>query len=248
MKSDERLGRRVILAGGIVLLGNAALGQPEKGQPEKKGGKAEGGKGEEEVSPNEDLMREHGLLNRMLLIYEEGIRRIGAKQDLDPAAVQRTATIIRDFVEDYHEKLEENYLFPRLEKAGKQVVLVKTLREQHAAGRGVTERILGLATVGGLKDPSSAAELSAQMAAFVRMYRPHESREDTVLFPAFKEVVSRNEYDALGEDFEKEEHRRFGEGGFEEMVARVEKIEKDLGIYELGQFTPRVDGEKGPGR
>ena len=30
---------------------------------------------EEEVSPNEDLMREHGVLDRVLLVYEEAMRR-----------------------------------------------------------------------------------------------------------------------------------------------------------------------------
>ena len=33
---------------------------------------------EEEVSPAEDLMREHGVLKRVLLIYGEAIRRIDA--------------------------------------------------------------------------------------------------------------------------------------------------------------------------
>ena len=31
---------------------------------------------DENVATNEDLMREHGVLNRILLIYEEAIRRI----------------------------------------------------------------------------------------------------------------------------------------------------------------------------
>jgi hypothetical protein len=35
------------------------------------------------------------------------------------------------------------------------------------------------------------------------MYRPHEAREDTVLFPALREIVSEQEFGALGEDFEK---------------------------------------------
>ena len=30
---------------------------------------------EEEIPPTEDLMREHGVLNRILLIYEEIIKR-----------------------------------------------------------------------------------------------------------------------------------------------------------------------------
>jgi hemerythrin-like domain-containing protein len=70
------------------------------------------------------------------------------------------------------------------------------------------------------------------------MYRPHEAREDTVLFPAFRKIVSKNEYDSLGEEFENNEHKLFGNDGFETMVAKVAGIEKSLGIYELGQFTP----------
>ena len=62
---------------------------------------------EEEVAPPEDLMREHGVLKRVLLVYEEAIRRIDAKQDLSPDAVRNGAGIIRTFIEDYHEKLEE---------------------------------------------------------------------------------------------------------------------------------------------
>ena len=34
----------------------------------------------EEVAPSEDLMREHGVLSRLLLIYEEIIRRCEAHQ------------------------------------------------------------------------------------------------------------------------------------------------------------------------
>ena len=42
---------------------------------------------------------------------------------------------MREFVEDYHEKLEEDFLFPEFEKRNELVPLVKVLREQHAAGR-----------------------------------------------------------------------------------------------------------------
>jgi hypothetical protein len=60
------------------------------------------------------------------------------------------------------------------------------------------------------------------------------------LFPAFRKIVSKNEYDSLGEEFEKNEHKMFGRGGFESMVNKVANIEKSLGIYELSQFTPHV--------
>ena len=74
----------------------------------------------------------------------------------------------------------------------------------------------------------------------VRMYEPHEAREDAVLFPEFRKIVSRHEYDSFGEDFEKKENQLFGGEGFERNVDAVAAIEKRLGLYDLAQFTPQV--------
>jgi hemerythrin-like domain-containing protein len=188
---------------------------------------------EEDVSTNEDLMREHGVLNRVLLIYDEGIRRLHGNEKFDTGVITKSAQLIKRFIEDYHEKLEENHLFPRFEKAGKLVDLVKTLRAQHAAGRNVTDSILASVKAGDLQATSTS------LAAFVRMYRPHEAREDTVLFPALHDIVSRHEYDALGEQFEAIERKTFGGDGFDMAVDQVTALEKQLGIYDLAQFTPK---------
>jgi hemerythrin-like domain-containing protein len=194
---------------------------------------------EPEVSPAEDLMREHGVLKRILLIYREVIRRHEADQDVPPEAIADAAAIIREFIEDYHEKLEEEYLFPRFRAANVQVDLVEVLARQHHAGRHVTDVTRSLANRSALRDPADRRRLDESLHAFVRMYEPHEAREDTVLFPALRTIVTPNEYDALGEDFEGKEHQLFGEDGFAMMVARVAVIEKSLGIYDLAQFTPQ---------
>ena len=191
---------------------------------------------EDDVSTNEDLMREHGILKRVLLIYDEVIRRIDAKQDFPPQTVVDSAYIIRKFIEDYHEKLEEEHLFPRFRKAGKLVDLVDVLYEQHQAGRRVTDRVV--ATLQSLKTPDDSKQLAADLRAFVRMYAPHEAREDTVLFPALHEIVSPQEYEALGKKFDEIEHKTFGGDGFDIYLDKVTGIEKRLGIYDLAQFTP----------
>jgi hemerythrin-like domain-containing protein len=214
-------------------LGGCASGQHQTGQKQKSDG-------EEEVSPAEDLMREHGVLKRVLLVYGESVRRIDAGQDLPPDPVLDAAKLIRNFIEEYHEKLEEDYLFPRFRKANRLVDLVDVLLRQHQGGRGLTDVTIRYANVRSLREPGERKQLRDSMDQFVRMYSPHEAREDTVLFPAFRQIVSRNEYDALGEDFEKKEHELFGEDGFEKMVDRVANIEKALGIYDLAQFTPKV--------
>jgi hemerythrin-like domain-containing protein len=194
---------------------------------------------EEDVAPAEDLMREHGVLNRILLVYEECLRRLSTpRSDFAPRPLAGGARIIRSFIEDYHEKLEEDHLFPRFEKAGEQVDLVKVLREQHRAGRILTDEIVHLANEAGLRSPVGRDRLRAIVTRFIRMYRPHEAREDTVLFPALRRIVSAHEYASLGEDFERKEHQLFGKAGFEGIVEKVAAIEKDLGIYDLAKFTP----------
>ena len=193
----------------------------------------------EDISPAEDLMREHGVLNRILLIYDEHVQRLAAKESFDGSVLARAAEMVRHFVEDYHEKLEEEFLFPRFRKANKLVSLVDTLQAQHKAGRELTAQIRELASVATLKYVSDSEKLADALKSFLRMYRPHEAREDTVLFPAFRSIVSPHEYDAIGDDFEKKEDVLFGEDGFFKVVDQVGELEKKLGIYELGQFTPR---------
>src|SRR6476659_5237363 len=99
----------------------------------------------QEVSPPEDLMQEHGLLNRVLLIYDTCRMHLINKQQIRCESLVDAAGIIRTFVEDYHEKQEENYLFSRFKKAGLLTDLVDTLLIQHKAGRTLTDQLMQLA-------------------------------------------------------------------------------------------------------
>jgi hemerythrin-like domain-containing protein len=179
-------------------------------------------------------MQEHGLLERVLLIYGEAGRRIEAATELDLDLVTKAASTIRDFVEGYHEKLEEQFVFPRLEAARRETELIEILRRQHVRGREVTAAVLRQAATG-----KADAELLGLLRAFERMYRPHAAREDTVLFPAFRDVVGRSGYLELGEQFEDQEREKLGEHGFENAVAEVARLEASLGIADLTLFTPR---------
>ncbi len=236
MFENELIARRKWFRAAGVCLGSHTLlsGAPRPAAPQK--AKEE----EEDVSPAEDLMREHGVLKRVLLIYREIIRRVDSKQEFPPNVLLGSARLIRSFVEDYHEKLEEDYLFPRFRKANKLVDLVNVLYDQHQKGRILTAHTIQLATPAMLKDGGKRATLRESLHQFVRMYEPHEAREDTVLFPAFRTIVSKHEYDALGEDFEKKENQIFHGEGFEKNVDAVAALEKQIGLYDLAQFTPRV--------
>jgi hemerythrin-like domain-containing protein len=231
----RRDGRREFLAG--VAGAGALLISARDAQAETKHG---GGGGD--VPPTEDLMREHGVLRRILLVYEEAIRRLPSG---DAAMVNvvdvvgGAANIVHRFVEGYHEKLEEDFVFPRLEKAGKLVELTQVLRVQHAAGRKVTDAIRE-ATQQKSLGPARRQLLTANLQAFIRMYAPHAAWEDTELFPTFRQLYTRPELDRLGDRFEDQEHKLLGGGGFEGSLKEVGDLEKALGIHDLSKFTPGV--------
>jgi hemerythrin-like domain-containing protein len=187
-------------------------------------------------------MREHGVLNRILLVYEESALRLEQGRALPLDAVKMSADLIQRFIEQYHERLEEDFLFPRFENAGKFVELVGTLRRQHQVGRVVTSDILQLCTPDKVAQTIQRQRLVVSLRAFVRMYRPHEAREDTVLFPAIRGIIGGRELNELSEQFEEKEHALFGKQGFEGIVAQVGAIEQTLGTFDLNQFTPSTRG------
>jgi hemerythrin-like domain-containing protein len=234
MAREDRLDRRQLLAAGIGL---AAAALPPLAA--SVAAPASPLNPDEGVTAPEDLMKEHGVLNRCLLVYEEGMRRLQAKQEVAPEVFFHTAELVRTFVEEYHERNEEKYIFPEFEKAKKLVDLVATLKTQHLAGRRVTAEILRLSQPAVFRSPASRTQLVAACQAFIRMYRPHEAREDTVLFPALRTILSAKQVAALGDRMEEDEHKVLGEEGFERSVDKVAALEVQLGINDLKQFTPR---------
>jgi hemerythrin-like domain-containing protein len=244
-----RTDRRSVLVGAATLLGWGSLGSEADAEPNSKpkpnakaGAGSRDAEADADIGPGEDLMREHGVLRRVLIVYEHVCQGLdsAAGGPVEVEAIQRGAKLVRSFVEDYHERQEEELVFPRFERAGKLVELVRTLRAQHQAGRKLTDRVLGLATVTNVKDPAQRRALRDQLRLFGAMYAPHAAREDTVLFPALHGLLGPHEYDALGEDFERREHQLFGGDGFERAVAEVDAIERSLGIEDLARFTPRI--------
>lgn len=199
-----------------------------KGSTEKNG---------EEVGAVEDLMREHGVLRRSLVVYREAAARLRKQGDVPPDALRKTATLFRAFGEDYHErKLEEAFIFPAVKRAGGPAgALADVLAAQHQRGREVTDYILAVTQAS--KIGAKAEILAGVLDAFARMYESHAAREDTIVFPAWKKTMSSKELDEMGEKFEDIEHAQFGKDGFDDAVKQIGEVEGALGLSDLALFT-----------
>lgn len=195
-------------------------------------------KGDEDVSATEDLMREHGVLRRTLIVYAELARRLRHGNGMvDSRALADAAKLFHDFGEEYHEKsLEETYIFPEVRKAGgPHEKLVEVLLTQHQRGREITGYLLHIGERGNIG--GNAVPLGKALDAMSRMYDAHAAWEDTVLFPAWKKLQSKSRLEDLAETFEDIEHKTFGKDGFDDALARISHVEQELGLDDLAAYT-----------
>ncbi len=224
---------RASLAGVGLLLSSSSLAPTLAAEQGRKRGE------EKEVGAVEDLMREHGVLRRALLVYIECVPKLRANPaGLGAGAIAQTAKLFRSFGEDYHEKmLEEAHIFPAIRKAGgPAAAYVDVLIEQHNRGREITDYILAV-TGNGAIGAGDAEPLARTFETFVLMYQNHAAREDTIVFPAWKDALSERQLREMGDKFEDIERRTFGKDGFEDAVKQIAQIEQSLGFADLAQFT-----------
>lgn len=183
-----------------------------------------------DVPLTEDLMREHGILNRILLIYEAVIDKIKHKQEYPLSALEQSVEIIQLFIEGHHERMEEDYIFPLFEKHKKEVAMIATLKQQHIQGREITANIQSILDTKNSHEHATQLKIKHYLEQFVDMYRPHEAREDTEIFPMVRSFLTEKEFEELSEKFEQFEHQLLGEHGLENIMKKIHTIEKDLHI------------------
>jgi len=230
----DALSRRAAFAATAGLAAGAVLILP--GCAKSQGG--------EDVSATEDLMREHGVLRRILVVYRETAARLRtAPGSVDAGALGEAAGLFKTFGEDYHErKLEEEHIFPAVLKAGGEAgALVATLKAQHDRGREITG-FLQARCAGGKIAAGDAEAVARTLEAFARMYEAHTAYEDTIVFQAWRKSLSKSQLDEAGDQFEDIEKAQFKGDGFDLAVDQIAKIEQRLGLHDLAKMTAPPPG------
>ena len=226
--------RRTALTAAMGLAAGAALILP--------GCAKEGG--QEDVSAVEDLMREHGVLRRILVVYRSvvPILRSGPEK-LDAGAIGQAAGLFKTFGEDYHErKLEEEHIFPQvLKRGGEAGNLVATLKAQHDRGREITAYVQARCAAGKVAT-GDAEPLARALETFAAMYEAHTAFEDTIVFQAWRKSLSKKALDEAGDQFEDIEKAQFKGDGFDMAIDQIATIETRLGLHDIARLTAPPPG------
>jgi len=223
---DSLLMGVAIGAASIPLIGGTFQKSSNAGKKEEK---------EPEVTATEDLMREHGVIRRALLVYIETAPKLRQNaSSVDAAALRQVAQLFRTFGEDYHERLlEEQHIFPVIQKQGGELEhYAEILTDQHNRGREITDYVLAVTNRSKIST-AHAEPLAKVLEGFVLMYQNHAAREDTIVFPAWKKNFSNKQLDEISDQFEEIEHKMFGKDGFEDAEKKISNIETSLGLSDL---------------
>ncbi len=187
------------------------------------------------LSPIETLMEGHGLLIRCYVLYDVMIDGIENKKTIDPKWVLRTTNVIKDYLEGFHEKMEEEYIFAPMEKAKVHYKSIQELKMQHGVGFSITDKIIELA-----KNDKLNQELCKNLKSFGQMYRYHSAWEDTIIFPAFNDLENNKYMADLAATFDVEKRKILGTLGFDSFIKTVIDVEEEMKVFGLPHWTPTI--------
>ncbi len=192
------------------------------------------------ISPVESLLKEHGLLERLLLIYKASFEQTKTLAPFHTDPLRKAIEIMEQYIENFHEKIEEE-VFSIFEKKNVQVALIKQLRMQHLIAQQITKLIKELLdneTI--VRNVKKLQEISQLLQMFIVMYGVHEAHENTELFPLLYDIMTQGEINKLAKKIDDLEKKLFGTNGFMKVLQKVIAIEKQLGIYDISQYTPSM--------
>jgi hemerythrin-like domain-containing protein len=202
-------------------------------------GCAKSEEGTEDVSATEDLMREHGVLRRLLIVCRESAAMLRSNATgLDARALAAAADLFKTFGEDYHERqLEEQHIFPAVQRAGGDAAaLIAPLLTQHRRGREITSYVKSTCASGRVAT-AQVEPLARTLEDFARMYEVHAAYEDTIVFQTWKASLSASQLREMGDQFEDIERAQFHGDGFDMAADQILRIEQRLGLHDLGRYT-----------
>ncbi len=169
----------------------------------------------------EILDHEHRLIEKMLFILEKEVKN--AKEGRgDFSRLAQILDFFLNFTDKCHHQKEEKVLFPILERKGipKAGGPIGVMLMEHERGR---QLLLEMKTSIDKKDGEGLVKPSM---AYIELIKDHIWKEDDILYPAGKKVLSSQDTEQLVIEFEKIEEE-MGEGTHQKYILMVEELETE---------------------
>lgn len=166
--------------------------------------------------PIQELMDEHRIIEKVLAALTTA-----ANQEVSLEFYEKAVDFIANFADKCHHGKEEERLFPVLEEKGipRETGPIGCMCDEHEIGRGHVQRMRELIKGGDLEG------LRRESLNYVELLRSHILKEDNILFPMGRGVLSEVELERLRVMFDEVEQGRQSQQHYgslaDELLAEV---------------------------
>ena len=149
------------------------------------------------LDPIQELMDEHRIIEKVLTALTSA-----ADQEVSLEFYEKAVDFIANFADKCHHGKEEERLFPVLEEKGipREAGPIGCMCDEHEIGRGHVQRMRELI------QGADLVGLRRESLNYVGLLRNHIQKEDNVLFPMGRGVLSQVELQQLRVKFDEVEH------------------------------------------
>ena len=181
------------------------------------------------MNPLENLREEHGAIMKVFAILQGVAREMETHNPKAVDHLKRILEFLTVFIDQCHHAKEEEFLFPAMQKARTEHSrLIEELLSEHEKGRSMTAALE--AALNGFEggDEQAAAPLIETIHGYVLVFRTHLRKENGILFPEGRRLLSEHDLQAMAGRFEKLEEERIGKGRHEAFHRMIEQLGKSV--------------------
>jgi hemerythrin-like domain-containing protein len=175
--------------------------------------------------PTQVLKDEHALILEALDAMERKVSALEAGAAPDRAYFEKAVQFLRTFADQCHHGKEENLLFKTMVDRGfpRQAGPIAVMLHEHETGRSFIRGIAeGVAAVG--TDPGAAKRIIENGRGYIGLLRAHIDKENHILFPMADNVLTPEDQEHLGKEFERFEAEETGAGVHEAMLKLLDEL------------------------
>jgi hemerythrin-like domain-containing protein len=175
--------------------------------------------------PTQVLKDEHALILEALEAVARKLSALEAGAAPEKAYFEKAVQFLRGFADQCHHGKEENLLFRRMVDRGfpRQAGPIAVMLSEHETGRAFIRGIAeGTAALG--SDPGAAKKIIENGRGYIGLLRAHIDKENHILFPMADNVLTPEDQEHLGKEFERFEAEETGAGVHEAMLKLLEEL------------------------
>lgn len=175
--------------------------------------------------PTQVLKEEHELILQALDALEKKVTALESGAAPDRAYFDRAVEFLRSFADRCHHGKEEDLLFKAMinrgfpQHGGPIAVMLSEHETGRAFIRGIAEGAAALGT-----DPGAAKRIVENGRGYIGLLRAHIDKENNILFPMADNVLTAEDQEHLGKEFERFETEETGAGIHESMLKLLDEL------------------------